>query len=481
MNYGIIVYILGWVMSLESMLMLAPCACALVYQEKRAGFSFLLVALAFLALGMLIVHKKPKNQQFFTKEGFTTVGLSWIIISVIGALPMYVCREIPSFVDALFETVSGFTTTGSTICTDVEVLSRSVNLWRCLTHWIGGMGVLVFLLAVVPMAGGNSSSLMRAESPGPSVGKLVPKMKDSSKILYCLYFGLTVLCFISLIIAKMPLYDAICTSIGTAGTGGFGIKGDSIAGYSHAIQWIITVFMILFGVNFNFYFFLILGKNKLNAFKIEEVMWYFIIIFASIGLITWNIHDMYSSNGNALRDASFSVGAVITTTGFATADFNLWPSLSKMILVSIMFVGACAGSTGGGMKVSRFIIMFRVVKQEVYSFVHPRSVKTIRMDGKTIDNNVVTSVMKFVLAYIFIFVGSLFIISLNGFDIVTNFTSVTATMNNIGPGLEMVGPTGNFAHFSVLSKFVFMFDMLAGRLELFPILILFSPALWKKK
>lgn len=480
MNYGIIVYILGWVMSLESLLMMLPSVCAAVYGEKT-GFSFLLVAAIFLAIGLLIIFKKPKNQQFFTKEGFTTVGLSWLIISVIGALPMYISGQIPSFVDALFETVSGFTTTGSSVVNNVEALDKCTNLWRCLTHWIGGMGVLVFLLAVVPMAGGNNSSLMRAESPGPSVGKLVPKMKDSSKILYCLYLGLTLLCFITLLIAKMPVYDAICTSVGTAGTGGFGIKCDSLAGYSAAIQWIVTVFMILFGVNFNFYFFLILGRNKLNAFKIEEVKWYFIIILSSIALITWNIHSMYSGLGHAARDASFSVGAVITTTGFATADFNLWPPLSQNLLVMIMFVGACAGSTGGGIKVSRFIILFRAVKQEIYSFIHPRSVKTIKMDGKAVDKSVISSVLKFMITYMFLFVTSLVIISFNGFDIVTNFTSVTATLNNIGPGLSMVGPTGNFAHFSILSKFVLMFDMLAGRLELYPMLILFSPALWRKR
>ena len=479
MNLGMIRYIIGWVIELEALFMSIPCVCALVYKEKNTGLAFLITAIVALVIGLLLTRKKPQNQQFFSKEGFTVVGLSWIVMSLIGAVPMYISGQIPSFIDALFEMVSGFTTTGSSIVRDVEALDSSINLWRCFSHWIGGMGVFVFLMAILPMAGGDNNHLMRAESPGPSVGKLVPKMRDSSKILYIIYFVLTFVCFLCLIFAKMPVFDSLCTAFGTAGTGGFGIKGDSLAGYSSSIQWIVTIFMILFGVNFNFYFFL-LGKNKLQAFKMEEVKTYFLVIFAAIAIIVLNIYSAYSAIEHAVRDAAFSVGSVITTTGFATADFNLWPSNAKVVLIMLMFVGACAGSTGGGIKVSRFIILGRVIKEEIVTFIHPRSVKSIKMDGKAIDRSVINAVLRFFGLYIFIFAASVFVISLNGYDLITTFTSVAATFNNIGPGLEICGPTGNFASFSILSKLVFIFDMLAGRLELYPIIILLYPKLWKK-
>lgn len=478
MNYGIITYILGWVTTLEGLFLLIPCLCALIYQEK-SGFSFLIVSVLSILIGLCIIRKKPKNQQFFAKEGFIIVGLSWIFMSIIGALPFVLNGDIPSFTDALFETISGFTTTGASILSDIESLSRCSLLWRSFTHWIGGMGVFVFLLSVLPMAGGYNMHLMRAESPGPSVGKLVPKVKETAKILYLIYIFITLMEFVALMIAGMPIFDAITTTFGTAGTGGFGIRGDSIAGYSASIQWIVTIFMILFGVNFNTYFYLI-GKNKRNALKIEEVHWYFAIIIIASGLIAWNISDMTSGIGESIRLASFQVASIITTTGFATADFNLWPSLSRTILMMIACVGACAGSTGGGLKVSRLIILFKEVRHEILSFIHPRSVKSIELDGKPLDKTTVRAVCVFLATLVTIFVCSLFLISFDQYDPLTNFTAVIATINNIGPGLEIVGPCGGFGGFSVFSKYVLMFDMLAGRLELYPILILFSPSTWKR-
>ncbi len=480
MNFGIIFNILGWIISIEGAFMILPGLCGIIYGEG-SWLYFIATAVVTLILGIILIKRKPKSQQFFTKEGFAIVGLGWVLMSAIGAIPLYLSGQIPFYIDALFEVVSGFTTTGASICPDVEALDHAVNLWRCFTHWIGGMGVLVFLLTILPMAGGNTMNLMKAESPGPSVGKLVPKIRDSAKILYFIYFGMTILQFILLVCAGMPVFDSICTSFGTAGTGGYGIKCSSIGGYSPTIQWIVTIFMILYGVNFNFYFFLLLGKNKKEAFKIEEVRWYIGIILVSIGIIVWNIHGMYSSLSHAVRDASFTVGSVITTTGFATADFGTWPVLSQTLLVIIMFCGACAGSTGGGIKVSRIMIILRAVKYEIDSFVHPRSVKVMRMDGKPVEKDTIRAAIMFMSVYVMVFTISVFVVAFDGFDLVTNFTSVTATFNNIGPGLSLVGPTGNYASFSILSKIVFIFDMLAGRLELFPILILCSPALWKKR
>ena len=479
MNYGIVVYVLGWVLTLEGALMSLPFICGLIYGEKTA-FSFLIVGAITALLGVITIIKKPKNQQLYAKEGLAVVGLSWILISLVGAIPFTVTGQIPSYVDALFETISGFTTTGSSILNNVEALDQCMLFWRSFTHWFGGMGVIVFLLSILPMVGGFNMHLMRAESPGPSVGKFVPKMKDTAKILYSIYFVLTFICFVALVLAGMPVFDSIVTALGTAGTGGFGIKCDSMASYSSAIQWIVTVFMILFGVNFHAYFFL-LGKDKKQAFKMEEVRAYFAIIIISALVITWNICGGYEHISDALRDAFFSVGTVITTTGFGTADFNLWPTVSKTILVMLMFMGACAGSTGGGIKVSRYIIIFKTALHEIFSYVHPKSVRAIRLEGKPLDKTIVRQVMCFIGVYVIIFNVSLLIISFDGFDVVTNFTAVTATLNNIGPGLNMVGPTGNFAEFSILSKFVLMFDMLAGRLELFPMLVLFVPSLWRKK
>lgn len=478
MNFAAILFIFGWVLILESIFMMFPCVVALIYQEQE-GWAFLGVAVLCAILGLLITRRKRPNQVYYAREGFVTVALSWIIMSIFGALPFVINGDIPSFTDALFETISGFTTTGASILTAVEPLSRCSIFWRSFTHWIGGMGVFVFLLAVLPLTGGYNMHLMKAESPGPSVGKLVPKVKETAKILYGIYIFMTISEIILLLFAKMPLFDAITTAFGTAGTGGFGIKNDSMMSYNMTIQAIVTIFMILFGVNFNFYYYL-LGKHKKNAFKMEEVRWYFIIISATILIITLNIYHIYGNVFAAFHHSAFQVASIITTTGFATADFNIWPQVSKTILVLIMFIGACAGSTGGGIKVSRILILAKSVRQEISSFIHPRSVKVIKFDNKGLDAHIVKSVSAFLVTYVLILGASVFILAFDNLDFVTNFTAVTATINNIGPGLEVVGPCGNYSIFTPLSKYVLMFDMLAGRLELYPLLLLFTPSVWKK-
>ncbi len=478
MNYSIISYILGWVLTIESIFMFIPCIVAAIYREKE-GFAFLIVALLCLAIGLLRIRKKTKSQVFYAKEGFVTVALSWIIMSIFGALPFVINRDIPSFTDALFETISGFTTTGASILSDVEALSHCSLFWRSFTHWIGGMGVFVFLLAILPLTGGYNMHLMRAESPGPSVGKFVPKVRETAKILYAIYIVMTLVEIILLLFAGMPLFDSLTVSFGTAGTGGFGIKNTSIADYNMVIQAIISIFMILFGVNFGAYF-LLLGNNKKDAFKLEEVHWYLIIIAGAVAIITINTKDMFHNLFTAFHHALFQVASVITTTGYSTTDFDLWPQLSRAVLVIVMFIGACAGSTGGGIKVSRIIILVKSVKQELGYFIHPRSVKVIKMDNKPLSANNIRGVNAFFVTYTLIFVASLLIITFDNFDLVTNFTAVTATLNNIGPGLKLVGPTGNFGIFSPVAKYILMFDMLAGRLELYPILLLFTPSVWKK-
>lgn len=477
MNKSVICYILGYVLRIEAFLLMIPCLIAIIYREP-SGFAFLISAFLCLVLGFIMSQKKPSDFVFYLKEGCIATSLSWIALSVFGCLPFVISHEIPSFTNALFETISGFTTTGASILYDVEHLSHCMIFWRSFTHWIGGMGVLVFLLAIVPLSGGSHINLMRAESPGPSVGKLVPKVKYTAQILYLIYLGLTIIQFFFLIAGKMNAFDAITTAMGTAGTGGFGIKNDSIAGYSPYIQWVTTIFMILFGVNFNAYYLILYRKFK-NAFKMEEVRFYFLIIFASTGIIFFNILRMSPNASTALRDAAFQVASIITTTGFSTVDFNMWPELSRTILILLMFIGACAGSTGGGIKVSRFIIAIRTAFREITSYIHPKSIKKVTMDDKPVDSDIIHSVCIYFITFAMIFTVSLLLISVEGKDFTTNFTAVAATINNIGPGLEMVGPTQNFCHFSILSKYVLMFDMLAGRLELFPLLILLQPAVWK--
>ncbi len=477
MNRSMIRYILGCVVQIEGALLLLPCIVALIYQE-REGIYYCIVAGAALLIGAIISHNKPKEQVIYLKEGCVTTALSWIILSIVGCVPFILTGEIPAFADALFETISGFTTTGASILNDVEALSHCSLFWRSFTHWIGGMGVLVFLLAIIPLSGGSNINLMRAESPGPSVGKLVPKVKHTARILYAIYIGLTVLEIILLIAGSMPLFDVFCTAFGTAGTGGFGIKNDSFAGYSPYLQWVVAIFMILFGVNFNMYYFL-LFRNVKKAFNMEEVRGYFIIIAAAVGVIFVDLCGTAVNAATALRDAVFQVASIITTTGFSSVDFNLWSQQCKVILVLLMFVGACAGSTGGGIKVSRFQVLLKTVGKELDSYIHPKSIKKIKMDGKPIEHEVVRAINVYFITFMILFASSVFLISFEGKDLVTNFTAVAATINNIGPGLEMVGPTSNFSVFGTFSKYVLMFDMIAGRLELFPLLILFYPPLWR--
>lgn len=476
MNVSIIRYILGHIIKLEGFFMLLPCVIALVFHEKEL-FTYLAMSVVCILLGSLLTLKKAKDTVFYLKEGCVATSLSWMILSFFGALPFVITGEIPHFTDAMFETVSGFTTTGASILSDVEALSHTSLFWRSFTHWIGGMGVLVFLLAIVPLSGGSNMNLMRAESPGPSVGKLVPKMRYTARILYIIYFVLTIIQFVALLLTKMPWFDALCISIGTAGTGGFGILNSSCAAYSVSAQWIITLFMILFAINFNAYYLILFGQIR-NALKMQEVRAFLFIVIATIGFITWDVHGMFDTLFEALTHVAFQVASIISSTGFATTDFDLWPGFSKTLLVLLMFIGACAGSTGGGIKVSRFVIIWKSIKKELHSYIHPKSVKQLVMDGKEIEASVIRSVSIYFLTFATIFVFSILIVALEEKDLVTNFTSVIATMNNIGPGLSMVGPTQNFGHFTDLSKWVFIFDMLAGRLELFPLLILFHPSIW---
>lgn len=480
MNYNSIFFILGWIIKIEGLFMALPFITSVVYGES-SGKYFLIVGVLAIIAGHIMTKIFSAENRFYAREGFVSVSLGWIVLGLIGALPLWLSREIPSYIDAVFEIVSGFTTTGASIAPNVEVFSRCVNLWRCFSHWLGGMGVLVFVLAILPMAGGGQNlRLMKAESPGPSVSKLVPKLKTSALYLYAIYMFLTVLMFVLLVLARMPIFDALCTSIGTAGTGGYGIKADSIGGYSSLIQNICTVFMFLFGVNFNFYFFFLMKRVK-EAFSIEEVKWYFIVYTAASVLIAINL-TFATENGffYNLHHSFFQCASVMTTTGFSTLDFDLWPQFSKMIMLGLMFIGACAGSTGGGTKVSRFIIYFRTAKKELSCLIHPRSVKIVKMDGKKIEHEVVRSANIFLICYVLIFAASLLVLSLENYDFTTNFSAVAATFNNIGPGFNLVGPTQNFGFFNPLSKITLIFDMLAGRLEIFPMLILFSPATWRK-
>lgn len=480
MNLAIIRYILGWIVRIEGCFLLLPLFVSVIYREHEGKY-FLICAVAAIAAGTLITRKKPEKKSFYAREGFITVALGWIVMSLIGAMPFYLSGEIPSFVDAMFEIISGFTTTGASILSDVEALSHGMLFWRSFSHWLGGMGVLVFVLAVLPMAGGESVYFMRAESPGPSVSKLVPKLRQTAMTLYLIYIGLMIVEIVLLVLGKMPLFDALCLSFGTAGTGGFGILNSSLASYTVYQQVVITVFMMLFGVNFAFYFLLLMKRHK-EAISLQEVRWYFLIYGVFSLLITWNVTTV--SGGKFLENlhhATFQAASVMTTTGYSTVDFDLWPSFSKILLVMLMFIGACAGSTGGGIKVSRILIYLKTIKKELAYLIHPRSVKILKMDGKRIEHEVLRSANVFLCTYAIIFFLSMLVISLDNFDLETNFTAVAATLNNIGPGLAGVGPTQNFGIFSNLSKIVLSFDMLAGRLELFPMLLLFLPSTWRRK
>ncbi|MDD6036986.1 MAG: TrkH family potassium uptake protein [Lachnospiraceae bacterium] len=479
MNYSIILKIIGWVIQLEGIFFLPPAITGLFFGEQYDALIYMILGASGILLGGLIRLHKSSKTTFYAKEGFVAVALSWIIMSVIGAVPFVLTGDIPSYIDALFEIISGFTTTGSSILNNVEALSHANLLWRSFSHWIGGMGVLVFILAILPMTGGSTMNLMKAESPGPSVGKLVPKMQRTAFLLYAIYLAMTVVEILLLLAGGMPLFDSVCHAFGTAGTGGFGIKNDSIAGYSVYLQNVITVFMFLFGVNFTFYYYILVRRIK-DAFRMEEVRWYFLIFLGAVVLITISLVAAGGALGESIRIVAFQVASIMTTTGYATADFNLWPQFAKALLVCLMFIGACAGSTGGGIKVSRIMIYIKQVRKELMQQIHPKRIRVLKMDGKALEHSVIHSCNTLLMTYIVIFIVSLLLVCLDGFDMTTSFTSIAATLNNIGPGLNVIGPTGNFSEFSALSKFVLMFDMLAGRLEIIPMMVLFHPATWKK-
>ena len=480
MNYKLILHTLGKILLIEALLLIFPLIINFIYQENNL-FAFALTISILMMVGTLLIMVKPKDKRMFVREGFVIVGLAWIVLSLFGALPFTISGEIPNYIDAFFETVSGFTTTGASILTDVEAMSKSMLFWRSFTHWIGGMGVLVFVLAILPNSEGQNIYLLKAESTGPQVGKLVSKVRFTARILYIIYFGLTLLEVILLLLGKNSLYESIVMSFGTAGTGGFGIYADSVGGFNIYSQVVIAIFMMLFGINFNIYYLVLIGKIK-QAIKSEELRWYLVVILLSTTMITANLMiNLNQTFGIALKDAYFQVSSIMTTTGFATVDFNLWPTFSKTILIIIMFVGGCAGSTGGGIKVSRIVILFKSLKREIQKLLHPNSVAPIKMEGEVVDGTVVKGVnVYFAFVMILLFAGTL-LVSFDGLDFTSTFTGVVACINNIGQGLSLVGPMGNYDCFSYFSKIILSILMLIGRLEVYPILILFLPKTWTGK
>jgi trk system potassium uptake protein TrkH len=481
MNYKMIRFLLSRVLQITGILMLLPLIVALIYKEFFCAKMFLVIIAGSLIFGSIGAYFKPKNVAIYAREGFVATALTWILISAVGALPFVLTGVTDDYIDALFETISGLTTTGSTILSSVEMY-YSVQFWRTFTHWIGGMGVLVFILAIMPMSGGYSMHLMRAESPGPVVGKIVPKVKDTAKILYLIYFGITVLETLALWASGLSLYEAMTITFSTVGTGGFAVTNSGIGGYSTLSQAIIILFMALCGVNFTVYYFLIHLKPK-EAFAIDEVKYYFGTMFAAAALIAFNIYraGVLDSAGMCFHHALFAVTSIMTTTGFGTLDFDQWPTFSRILLMALACIGACAGSTGGGFKFSRALIVIRNARNELNFLVHPKAVKRVYMDGHTVEGTTVKSVSAYLGLYVITFLVSTLLVSFDNFDFQTTVTSVIATLNNIGPGLGKVGPMGNYSEFSYLSKIVLMFDMLAGRLELLPIFIVLKPKTWKRK
>ena len=482
MNYKMMGRFTAQMLLIEGIFLIPALLISLFLGESAAAYGFA-VTLGLIALvgGPMYFFCRDAKSAFYATDGMVCVAVSWFVLSLVGAIPFYVSEAIPSYIDALFETVSGFTTTGASILPEVEHMAKGLMYWRSFTHWVGGMGVLVFLLAIAPSKGneqGFTMHLLRAESPGPSVGKLVPKMRKTAAILYFLYIILTVLDFLFLIVGGMPVFDAVCTAFGTAGTGGFGIKNDSIASYSPYLQNVTTVFMLLFGVNFSCYYLLTLRQIK-NVLKDEELRLYVLIVLGSIGLVVWNLGDFYPTLEETVRHAAFQVSSIITTTGFATTDFDLWPSFSRTILLCLMVIGACAGSTGGGLKVARVLLLFKSLKRNIAQMLHPRKVQVIRNNGSVVSERIVANTNAYLCAYVVLMFGSFVLISLDGYSVGTNFSAVLSCLNNIGPGLELAGPTCNFSIFSTFSKLVLILDMLLGRLEIFPILVLFSPDTWK--
>lgn len=478
MNYGVIRYILGWILVAEAIFLFVPCIVGLVYGEKVFIY-YLVSSMICLGVGFVMAFKKPKKGGLYLKEGYFVVALGWIMMSMFGAIPFVMTREIPHYMDAVFETASGFSTTGATIIQDLSVMSHASLFWRSFQHLLGGMGVFVFLSALLPMLGGNSMNLMKAESTGPSIDKLVPRLKDTARILYMLYLGMAVIETVILKICGLNMFESLTLTFGTVGTGGFGLLNDSIASYSPAVQWTITVFMVMSGINYNLYFLLVMRKFK-NAFKMEEVRLYLSVFFVSVVLVSINVAKLYATVGETIRHSAFQVATLLTSTGYATVDFDQWPEFAKSVLIMCMLLGACAGSTGGGIKMSRVIIIFKSIHKQIQIFTHPRAIKKIKMDGNTVDHDVVRSTNAYIGVFCIIFAVSVLLISIDEYDFTTNFTAVLACFNNMGPGFNKVGPTCNYSFFSDFSKLVLIFDMLAGRLELFPMLMLLSPRSWRK-
>ena len=482
MNFWIIAYFMGWIIEVEAISMLIPMFISIALHESDVWPWFLIIILVLAPLGFILTRKRFRRGNFYVREGYAATGLGWILLSAIGALPFFLSGRIPSYVDALFETASGFTTTGSSVLSDIEALGKGLLFWRSFTHWLGGMGVLVLILAILPMNGGYHMQLMKAESPGPSVSKLVPRVMDTAKTLYLIYIALTLTMILLYRISGMPLFDAACIGFGTAGTGGFGVRNSGMADYSRASQILITIFMYLFGVNFNFYYLLIRRKFR-DAFKMEEVRVYVGIILVNIIIVTlviWRFNYREEGLLYSLHHAAFTIGSLMSTTGFATVDFDTWPEIGRLMMVLLMFIGACAGSTGGGFKVSRLMLLFKEARKEMHMLIHPQSVRPIKQEGKVVEHSVLRSASNYLTIYLMVFIAAFVLISIEGHDFITNFTAVAATLNNIGPGLSMVGATQNFGFFSVGSKLVLTFCMLAGRLELLPMLMLLYPKTWTK-
>ena len=487
MNFRMIRHIIGWLLLFECVFLAVPALTAVVYRERVVVYYLGAMALCGL-LGWLCIRRKPPVTALYAREGFVIVAMSWILLSLMGALPLWLSREIPSFVDALFETVSGFTTTGASILPKVERLSHAALIWRSFTHWVGGMGVLVFIMAFVPLSGGRNMHIMKAESPGPSVSKLVPRVRTTAMILYALYMALTVIEFIFLLCGRMSVFDALNTAFSTAGTGGFGVRNDGMAGYSNYLQTVVTVFMLLFSINFGCYYLLLLRRIR-EAFN-AEVRVFLLIVAAAVAVITVDLRlngvinsvtgESFTLYG-AIHHAAFTVSSLISTTGYATADFDLWPALSKTVLVGVMFLGACAGSTGGGIKVSRIVLLFKGLKRDLRRILHTREVRPITLDGQRVEEDTISSVSLFFFAYMIILFFSALIVSLDELDFTSAFTASLTCISNVGPGLGLVGPTCNFGFLSPLSKLVLSFTMLLGRLEIMPLLVLFLPSVWRKK
>ena len=472
-------YVLGRILLTEAALMALPMLVAVLCGE--AVIPFLVPIAALIAVGVLLGIRKPKRTALYAREGFVVVSLAWSVMSAFGALPFVLSGDIPNYVDAFFETVSGFTTTGATILTAVEPLTRSCLFWRSFTHWVGGMGVLVFVMAILPMNDGHGMHLMRAEVPGPSVGKLVSRMSDTAKILYSIYFIMTIILIVLLAAGGMPLFDSCIHAFGTAGTGGFSCRNLSVGAYNNAyFDIVLSIGMLVFGVNFNLYYFLLIRRFR-DVFHSEELWGYLLIVAVSVAAITVNIANMYDSVWTSLRHAFFQVSTIITTTGYATTDFNLWPTFSKGILVVLMFIGGCAGSTAGGLKVGRILILGKASAADMRKMLHPNAVATVRFEGKPLSDHNVRSAYQYITVYLVVLAASFLLLSLEGFDLVTTTTAVITCINNVGPGLELVGPMGNFSMFSLASKLLLSFDMLVGRLEIFPMLLLFAPSIWTRR